>query len=358
MSETKLQAAGVHADPAQPRGGDIFEPHILAKYDPEVVEYVLKSAASGAPAQHEVPIEELRANPAKYSPPWAQDATGWERVKDDDISSEDGAKIPIKVYHPDPANFGDGPYGVHLNFHGGGFVFGDLTTESQICSSMRDGAGVVVVDVNYRHCPETVWGKCMQDAFAALKWTLDSSESLNIKRDSISIGGISAGAHISIVLQHIARDEGIPLKLCMATVPPSTAGLQYDTVTESPFESFHEFANGPILPWTRIHFFGKQCFPREKIDQLRAMWPQWWASPIDAQDWSGLCPTFIRTGECDPLRDEGEAYGQKLVASGTKVAFKRYIGCPHLFMFFTWFSKKQEYDQDSIEALKHAHGTH
>ena len=63
---------------------------------------------------------------------------------------------------------------------------GDLWTEAQLCLKMRE-AGVVVVDVNYRHCPgthvpsptlvyprltatETIWGKCIQDAWAALNW--------------------------------------------------------------------------------------------------------------------------------------------------------------------------------------------
>lgn len=32
-------------------------------------------------------------------------------------------------------------------------MLGDLQSEAQICLSMRDGAGVVVIDVNYRHCP-------------------------------------------------------------------------------------------------------------------------------------------------------------------------------------------------------------
>ncbi|CAJ2501286.1 Uu.00g041390.m01.CDS01 [Anthostomella pinea] len=338
------------------RAENAVEPHILAKYHPDLIDYVQKMIASGA-AQHEVPIEELRANPSKYAPPWSKDVTGWERVADDEVVSEDGAKVPVKIYHPDPSRFGDGPYGAHLNFHGGGFVLGDLTTESQLCLSMRDGAGVVVIDVNYRHCPETFWGQCIQDAWAALKWTRDSASRLNINPNSVSIGGISAGGHISIILQHLARDGGIPLKLCLATVPPSTAGLQYEDYTESPFPSFSEFAHGPILPWKRIHFFGKHCFPRDKLEEYRNAWPNWWFAPLDADNWSGLCPTFIRTAECDPLRDEGEAYGLQLVSGGTKVCFKRYLGCPHLFMYFDWFAVKKQYDLDSIAALREAHGT-
>ncbi|KAI1491826.1 Alpha/Beta hydrolase protein [Biscogniauxia mediterranea] len=336
---------------------DIFTPELLALYHPDVVNHVVKTANANVPAQHQVAIEEVRANPSKYAPPWAQDVTGWERVVDKEITSKDGAKVPVKIYHPDPSIFGQGPYGVHLNFHGGGFVFGDLTHESQLCLSMRDGAGVVVIDVNYRHCPETIWGKCMEDAWAAVSWTRASATELNINPESVSIGGISAGAHIAIVVQHMARDAGVPLKLCMATVPPSTAGLQFDDYTESPFPSFRDFAHGPILPWARINFFGKQCFPRDKVEEIRAMWPHWWFAPLNADNWRGLCPTFIRTAECDPLRDEGEAYARQLVVGGTKVTMKRYIGCPHTFMFFTWFSEKKVYDTDSIIALKEAHAS-
>lgn len=53
-------------------------------------------------------------------------------------------------------------------------MLGDLMSEAQLCLSMRDGAGVVVIDVNYRHCPETIWGKCVQDAWAALLWVSPS----------------------------------------------------------------------------------------------------------------------------------------------------------------------------------------
>ncbi|KAH9897456.1 Alpha/Beta hydrolase protein [Xylariomycetidae sp. FL2044] len=346
-----VQVAGLKAT-------DVFEPHILAQYDADVVRYVLETQARGGPAQHEVPIEEVRADPARFRPEWARDVTGVEGVADAEVVSEDGARIPVKVYRPDGSGLkegGDGTKGCHLNFHGGGFVFGDLTSESALCLSMRE-ADVVVVDVNYRHCPETIWGKCIQDAWAVLLWVRNSASQLGINPDSISIGGISAGGHICLVLQHLARDAGIPLKLCMATVPPSTEGLQYRHHSESPFLSFHEFYNGPILPWARLKFFGDHCFPADKRAEILGMWPSWWFAPLKAENWRGLCPTLIRTAACDPLRDEGEAYGVKLVQGGNTVTMKRYLGCPHLFMFFPWFEKKKEYDAESIVALKLAHG--
>ncbi|KAI1333211.1 alpha/beta-hydrolase [Xylariaceae sp. FL0255] len=357
MSTAATPSAIGDLPPNAPKPEDVFTPEILAKYHPDVVKFVCMALTPGRPpASHEVPIAEVRANPAKFAGPWCQDSTGLPGVTDNQFSSEDGAVIPVKVYHPDPAKFGDGPYPAHLNFHGGGFVFGDLTSEAQLCLSMRDGAGIVVIDVNYRHCPEAIFGSAFQDAWAAYQWVRSSPTALNINPDSISAGGISAGAHLTIVLQHLARDAGTPLRLSMPTVPPSTALMMMESYEESPFKSLHEFAHGPILPWARIKYFGEMCFPPEKREEIRRTYPSWWFAPIKATNWRGIGPTFLRTGEVDPLRDEGEAYGMKLVEGGNEVKFKRYIGCPHTFPFFGWLPEKQQYDVDSITALKEAHG--
>ncbi len=216
----------------------------------------------------------------------------------------------------------------------------------------------------------------MQDAWGALEWVSgqpagvwpnsaaadrlwqvrNSAATLNVNPSSLSIGGISAGAHICLVLQHMARDAGIPLKLCLASVAPATDALSYTHYTDSPFASFHEFHRGPVLPWERIKYFGRLCMPPERLRDLRAAWPDWWFAPLRAPDWHGLCDTFVRTGELDPLRDEGEAYAARLVAGGNKVTVKRYLGCPHTFMYVDSMKPKQEYDRDAVAALKAAHG--
>ena len=183
----------------------------------------------------------------------------------------------------------------------------------------------------------------------------NSAPQLNINPHSVSIGGVSAGGHISLVLQHMARDAGIPLKLCLASVPPTTDGLSYKYYTDSPFASFRDFSRAPVLPWLRIKYFGSECMPPDKLPELRRMWPDWWFAPLRSPNWKGLCDTFIRTAEIDPLRDEGEAYGAKLVEGGNKVTMKRYMGCPHTFMFFSFLDQKAEYDEDAIKALKTAH---
>ncbi|KAK4142752.1 Alpha/Beta hydrolase protein [Dichotomopilus funicola] len=333
---------------------DLIEEHIFPKLDPDFLAY-FSSLKTRSPTTSYAPIEHVRANPEATQSPCSLDASKYPGVKSSSFASEDGAHIPVQLYYPDSDTHGLGPYPVHLNFHGGGFVIGDLKTEATLCLSMRE-AGVVVVDVDYRLCPENAWGTGIQDAWNALSWVRESADTLNINARSISIGGVSAGGHISLVLQHMARDADVPLKLCMASVTPATKGLSYRYYTESPFSSFHEFYRGPVLPWARIKYFGCFCMPPEKLPELQKMWPGWWFEPLDAPNWSNLCDTFIRTAEVDPLRDEGEAYGMKLVAGGNKVTIKRYLGCPHTFMYISSMKRKQEYDRDAVEALRVAHG--
>lgn len=146
----------------------------------------------------------------------------------------------------------------------------------------------------------------------------------------------------------------------MPSVPPASECIGYRFYTDSPFASFRDFYRGPVLPWASIRWFGRVCLPSGDepgaAELARAAWPDWWFAPLRATRWEGLAPAFIRTGELDPLRDEGEAYGMRLVAAGNRVTMKRYPGSVHTFMFYPELKRKQEYDEDAIVALRQAHG--
>lgn len=81
---------------------------------------------------------------------------------------------------------------------------------------------------------------------------------------------------------------------------------------------------------------------------------KWFANILNAPSFKDLAPlTWIGTAEFDPLRDEGEAYGERVRAAGNNVVMKRYGGVPHPFMHMDGvLSQGKEYVQDVIGAIR------
>ena len=237
----------------------------------------------------------------------------------------DGVEIPARVYEPPGSS--SGPWPVHVDFHGGGWGLGDLETEAHVCRHLCVKAGVVVIDVDYRLVPEHPFPTAITDSWAAVQYIhAHGRERFNVKQDSISLGGVSAGGAIALAIAHLARDASLPLKLIAAGTPVIDDISKYATAADSPWPSMRENEFAPTLNWARLVWFDKL--------KRSTMSPEagWFANLLDAPRFTGLAKTVLYTAGADPLRDEGEAYARRLVENGVEVTLRRFPGVPHPFM--------------------------
>ena len=276
---------------------------------------IVDAAAAVPPPPAELPVDERRALAH------AGMERGFLALGDDgpevaDVTDHrvpvDGGEITVRVYTP----HGTAPFPGHLNIHGGGFWLGTLDHFDPSCRSLAEGAGCVVASVDYRMAPEHKFPVAPEDCYVALLWLVDRAEVLGIDPTRISVGGGSAGGNLSAVVALMARDRGgPPLVFQLLEIPVTDLTMSYPSVVD----------NGEGFLLTRASM--EQYVGYYIASAADATHP--YASPIYAEDLSALPPALVMTAECDPLRDEGEAYGARLQAAGVPTTVRRWPGQIH-----------------------------
>lgn len=276
---------------------------------PEYQAMLAELAAAEAPPISELPPETAR-EVYRLMRPAAPDLTVGA-VRDLEIPGPGGA-IALRVYSPE----GSGPFPVFVNFHGGGWVIGDLETADGVCRDLCRTAACVVVSVAYRLAPEHRFPAAVEDAMAATRWAAENQAELN-GNGRLAVGGESAGGNLAAVVCLQARHNGPPIDFQLLLYPVTDCDL------ERP--SYQANGQGYLLETDTMRWFWEQYCPDVEERATPA------ASPLREADLSGLPPALVVTAEFDPLRDEGEAYAAALKAAGSPVEAVRYDGLVHDF---------------------------
>ena len=279
---------------------------------PEIEAFLNQAAAAGGPSIADLPPEGGREMYRAMQPLAPEIEVG--RVEDRTIDGPGGA-IPLRIYTP----AGDGPFPVLMNFHGGGWVIGDLDTADAQCRMMCAGADCMVVSVDYRLAPEHRFPAAVDDCYAATCWVAEHAASLGGDPNKLAVGGDSAGGNLAAVVALLARDQDGPALCLQLLIYP---------VTDADFGtgSYADNAAGYLLERATMEWFWDHYLPdaNERRDPR--------AAPLRATDLAGLPPALVQTAEFDPLRDEGEAYGHALEAAGNEVTITRYDGLIHGYL--------------------------
>ncbi|UOE57424.1 alpha/beta hydrolase [Bacillus sp. CMF12] len=294
--------------------------------DPQAKFLLEQMEAAGAPPMSQLSPEEARLTIDFSALAGEPEEVG--KIENRKIAGP-GGEIPVRIYTPK----GEGPFPALVYYHGGGWVIGDLETVEVPCRLLTNLANCVVISVNYRLAPEHKFPAAADDSYAAVKWVAENAASIGVDPSRIAVGGDSAGGNLAAVVALMARDKGeISLAYQMLIYP--VTNHSYAT------ESYTENADGYLLTKDSMEWFWNHYLLNEEDGKNP------YASPLQAKDLSGLPPALVLTGEFDPLRDEGEAYAERLKEAGVQVETKRYDGMIHGFF---WMPGVLEQGRKSIE---------
>jgi acetyl esterase len=280
--------------------------------DPEAAAFLKQAADAGAPPLGSLPVADTRALiQALFLGAGPREPI---RKVENRVVEENGVKIPVRIYTPE----GGSALPILIYYHGGGFVIGDCETYDIACRGLANGAGCIVVSVEYRLAPEHKFPTPAEDCYAAACWIAGHAAEIGGDASRLAVGGDSAGGNLSAVVAQMARDRRGPAIAFQLLIYPVT---EYGANTPSAKAN----AEGYLLTKAAMDWFWGH-YLSNPADGAKP-----YASPLRATDFTRLPPALVITAEFDPLRDEGIAYAQKLQQAGVKVKHSDYLGMIHGF---------------------------
>lgn len=181
-------------------------------------------------------------------------------------TTSDGTELRVRVYQPAEPPSDGSP--LVVMYHGGGFCIGMPEGEEQTCRNLVQAFGVVCFSMQYRLAPQWKFPYAITDSWDALKWAAKNGKSFGADLGKgFVIGGTSAGANITAVLAHLARDEGLEPKLTgqYLAIPP--VGNSEGAIPEKYLDrwlSYEQNTKVPVLPVTAIDMFMRGYQPDRK----------------------------------------------------------------------------------------------
>ncbi|WPO97725.1 alpha/beta hydrolase [Pseudomonas sp. HR96] len=210
-------------------------------------------------------------------------------------------EVPVRRYRPMGAAPAHGwPWLLYL--HGGGWVVGGLDSHDFICCELAQTLSATVVAVDYRLAPEHPYPAALDDCLAAWQGVLARAAGWQLAKGPGVVMGDSAGGNLAAALCLALRQRGESMPGAQVLVYPGLGGPAHSA-------SRVECAEAPLLSASEVLDYQQLYVPEaSRTDPL--------ALPLLAENLAGLPAAFIAVAEFDPLRDDGVAYHQRLLAAG------------------------------------------
>ncbi|KMS85627.1 esterase [Streptomyces regensis] len=241
-------------------------------------------------------------------------------VNDQWITVQGGPTGSVRARIVKPAGV-EGTLPVILYIHGAGWVFGSAHTHDRLVRELAVGANAAVVFPEYDLSPESRYPVAIEQNYAVAQWIVEQGETKGLDGSRLAVAGDSVGGNMAAALTLMAKERGdVPLVQQVLFYP----------VTDAAFDtgSYHQFATGYFLRRDGMQWFWDQ-YTTDEAERAQIT-----ASPLRAttEQLTGLPSALVITGEADVLRDEGEAYANKLRQAGVPVTAVRFQGIIHDFV--------------------------
>jgi acetyl esterase/lipase len=277
----------------------------------------LERALAAEPPANEVPVQETRDKRRKGLGPFPAPVY-LDRARDLDIEGRSG-RIRLRVVAPEERE----AVGAYLHIHGGGWALSAADMQDPLLAELADATGLCAVSVDYRLAPEHPYPAALDDCEDAALWLLrEGLDELGLS-PAVTIGGDSAGGHLSATTLLRMRDRHGIDAFRAANLIYGAFDLSL-TPSQRNWGERNLILNTPIIRW-----FGDMFLPEHDLEARRD--PD--VSPLYA-DLHGLPPALFTVGTLDPLLDDTLFMEGRWRAAGNQAELRVWPEAIHGFNAF------------------------
>jgi len=209
--------------------------------------------------------------------------------------------LRARIYRPGP----DANLPILVYFHGGGWVVGSLDSHDGVARFLCRFAPCIVISVAYRLAPEHAFPAALEDAWLSTTWAVRCAVDAGWDANRLAVGGDSSGGNLAAVVARQARDRDLPLQLQLLIYP----ALDLSAPARGASDEYRYWVEKYLGP---------------NVDSSQ---PD--VSPLRAADLRGVAPAVIFSCGLDPLRDQADAYVQRLQEDGVAAVHHVFEGLIH-----------------------------
>jgi acetyl esterase/lipase len=297
-------------------GSNPFDPKLFTtgaiSAETKAINDAIIKAMDGAPDWWDIGAQTVRDARARGEGPFPL-APKSSRARTIEIDGK-GGKITLRVIAP------DSPKGVYLHIHGGGWTLGAADQQDPLLERIADRVGLACVSVEYRLAPEHPYPAGPDDCEAAAVWLVKNAKK-EFGTDKLTIGGESAGGHLSAVTILRMRDHH-------GYTGFKGANLVFGAFDMTMTPSQRAFGNERLILRTLdIEKFSEAFLQGVKDKRDPDL------SPLYA-DLKGLCPALFTIGTRDALVDDSLFMYARWIAACNEAELAIYPGGAHGFVAF------------------------